>query len=169
MIIGTIIGLYSGSPPEPLLQTKLKSQLFAQYINETPIIRTYKSLGQTPVQCLDALLAIEDSNFLNHKGVSITALARAFIANITSGRARQGGSTITQQLVKNYFLTPEKTIRRKVIELGMSLVLEARFTKEDILETYINVIYLGQNGSFQIRGYGAAAQHYFGKNLERLN
>ncbi len=164
-----VLGVFRGSPAVPIESLTLDPQLFAQYIGDAPIIRRYVSLGQTPLVCLDALLAIEDSGFLEHQGVSITGLTRALISNILNRGPKQGGSTITQQLVKNYFLTPEKTIKRKVIEIGMSLVLEARFSKEDILETYINIIYLGQNGSFQVRGYGAASQFYFGKPLERLN
>ncbi|MBX9767817.1 MAG: transglycosylase domain-containing protein, partial [Bdellovibrionales bacterium] len=100
---------------------------------------------------------------------SIGGILRALVKNIFAGKVRQGGSTITQQLVKNYFLTPERTLRRKLKEFAMAILLESRATKDEILETYVNEIYMGQNGVFQVRGHGAASLHYFGKPLADLN
>ena len=160
--------VFAGNPPEPATVIELEPELFAQYYGEKPIIRTVVDLGDVPAICLNALLSIEDSQFLEHKGVSPSGIFRALIKNIKSGRFAQGGSTITQQLVKNYFLTPERTLKRKVKEMGMAFVLENRATKDEILETYLNVIYMGQLGSFEIRGYQAASEYYFGEKLENL-
>lgn len=146
----------------------LEPELFAQFYGEAPILRRKVTLGEVPMMCLDTLLAIEDSDFLKHQGFSARAIARAFWTNVRSGRISQGGSTITQQLVKNYFLTPEKTLRRKFRELILSILLEWHLSKEEILETYLNVIYMGQNGAYQVRGYGAASDHYFNKPIGQL-
>lgn len=146
----------------------LEPELIAQYLDGKPLMQSYRELGQIPTQCLNAVLAIEDSNFLEHSGVSYTGFARAAIAVISSGRYKQGGSTITQQLVKNYFLTSEKTIERKAKEIFMSMLLESHASKDEILETYLNIIYLGQNGPFQIRGFGAASEYYFKKPIEEI-
>ncbi len=153
----------------PIAEVSLEAPLLAQYIGNEPLMQTEITLGQTPTQCLNAIISMEDNSFLEHGGVSYKGIFRAIVKNITSRRSAQGGSTITQQLVKNYFLTSEKTLKRKAQELIMSIMLESRFTKDEILETYINIIYMGQNGAFQVRGYGSAAKYYFGKDLAQLN
>jgi penicillin-binding protein 1B len=117
---------------------------------------------------LNAVLAIEDSQFLNHSGFSLTSIARAIYNNVFGSGIKQGASTITQQLVKNYFLTPEKTLRRKAREFFLAVALETIASKDLILETYLNIIYLGQSGPFQIRGFPAASQFYFQKDIESL-
>ncbi len=147
----------------------LEPELFAQHYGDKPILRRIVSLGDVPTHCLNALIAIEDANFLEHPGVSVTGLLRAFRTLLTPGQRAQGGSTITQQLVKNYFLTDERTFRRKFTEMVMALIVEQRASKDEILETYINLIYMGQNGPFQVRGFAAASEHYFGRPLEDLN
>ncbi|MFN3455808.1 MAG: transglycosylase domain-containing protein, partial [Pseudobdellovibrio sp.] len=143
--------------------------LVAQFRNNEPLMQIEHKIADYPVQCLNAVMAIEDNDFLEHSGVSISGLARAVIKNITSLRKAQGGSTITQQLVKNYFLTPEKTYTRKLKELYMAIKLESKWSKDEILQTYLNVIYMGQNGAFQVRGFGAASQYYFNKPVTKLN
>ena len=165
---GFIRGLFIGEPLISVKELHLPPQLYAQFYNEQPILRTLISIGQVPLQCLQAITSIEDKNFLAHQGVSWTGLARAAISNLLTGGYSQGGSTITQQLVKNYFLTPEKTIRRKFIELFMALLLEAQVNKDKILESYLNIIYMGQNGPFQIIGIQAASEYYFNKDLTDL-
>lgn len=147
----------------------LEPDLVAQYIEQKPIMQNYVPLGEIPTHCLNSVLSIEDAHFLEHSGISYTGFARAVLKNVILGRAAQGGSTITQQMVKNYFLTSEKTLKRKATELFMSFILESHANKDEILETYLNIIYLGQNGTFQIRGFGAAAQFYFQKPLNDLN
>lgn len=144
-------------------------QIFAQYLGEKPIIQNQVPLSQIPRQCLDAALAIEDPQFLDHQGVSWRGLLRAFWVNLKSGRIAQGGSTITQQLVKNHFLTSERKLSRKIKEILMAFLVERAIAKDQILETYLNIIYLGQQGNFQVRGYAAAAQFYFKKDLSNLD
>ncbi len=164
---GSIAQTFKGV--NPVEEVSLQAPLLAQYLGKEPLMQTEVHLGQAPTQCLNAIIAIEDNGFLDHGGVSYKGIFRALLKNIVSRRSAQGGSTITQQLVKNYFLTSEKSIRRKTQEILMSIMLESRFTKDEILETYINIIYMGQNGAFQVRGYGAASRYYFGKDLAQLN
>ncbi len=122
------------------------------------------SLSKIPIRLRQAFLAIEDARFYEHPGVSYPDIIRAFFVNIRSGRFVQGGSTITQQLAKVLFLTPERTLRRKVKEALIAIEIEKRFTKDEILELYLNQIYLG-NGAY---GVQAAANIYFGKKLSEL-
>lgn len=151
------------------LVIELKAQVFAQFYGGKAILREDLDLGEVPPLCLNSILAIEDSEFLEHSGFSPKAIARAVMRNLSEGRKAQGGSTITQQLVKNYFLSQEKTFSRKFNELFMAIILESRSSKDDILQAYINEIYMGQNGVFQILGMGAASKHYMGKSIKDLN
>lgn len=121
-----------------------------------------------PSSLVSALLATEDRNFFDHWGVSPLSIARAMFANLQAGRVVQGGSTLTQQLVKNFYLTRERSIARKVNEALMAVLLEVHYTKADILETYVNDIYLGQSGSTAIHGFAMASRFYFAKNLRDL-
>ncbi len=164
-----VVGTFAGANPRAVETAVLDPELFAQYYGDKPTLRTEVNLGQIPPQCKDALLAIEDPGFLDHAGISFTSLARATLANLKRGRFAQGGSTITQQLVKNYFLTEEKTLKRKMTEIAMAFLVERRASKEDILETYLNLIYMGQNGPFEVRGFAAASQHYFAKPIDGLD
>ncbi|MEQ9393748.1 penicillin-binding protein 1B [Haliea sp.] len=125
-------------------------------------------LEDVPESLLATLLAVEDQRFYQHWGFSLTGILRAAISNLRSGQVVAGGSTITQQLVKNYYLTPERTIVRKVTELLMAVLLELHFSKEQILESYINEVYLGQEGPRAIHGFALAARHYFDRPLEQL-
>jgi penicillin-binding protein 1B len=124
-------------------------------------------LEQAPQSLVDALLAIEDKRYYQHHGVDIRGIARALVATL-SGNGVQGGSTITQQLVKNFFLTPERTLRRKATEVVMALLLELRYDKNDILETYLNEVYFGQDQARAIHGFGLASQFYFNRSVEQL-
>lgn len=119
-----------------------------------------------PPGLISGLLATEDKDFFEHFGVSPLAIARAAFANISAGRVVQGGSTLTQQLVKNFYLTRERSLWRKANEALMSILLEAHYEKTDILETYINDVYLGQSGSTAIHGFAMASYFYFAKQLE---
>ncbi len=160
---------FMGSPLSNSTNVEIEPELFAQYYGNKPTIRKIVGLGEAPANCLNALLAIEDSQYFEHGAVSLTSIARAVVANIRSGRKSQGGSTITQQLVKNYFLTSERSYSRKLKEFIMSILLESRVSKDDILETYINLIYMGLSGPFEIRGFAAASEHYFGTELKDLS
>src|SRR5882672_4734163 len=129
--------------------------------------RVLVRLGEVPRHLVQELVATEDRNFYAHAGFDPRALARAAVRSAT-GRT-EGGSTITQQLVKNFFLTPERTIKRKFTELVMAVLLEMHYGKEEILETYLNEIYLGQDRDRAIHGIGLAAQFYFGKDVRHLS
>jgi penicillin-binding protein 1B len=124
-------------------------------------------LEEVPEQLVQALIVIEDRKFYEHHGIHPRGMARAAVA-LVSGRGVQGGSTLTQQLVKNFFLSPERTLRRKATEILMALLVELHYDKHDILETYLNEIYLGQDGNRAIHGIGLASQFYFGKPLKEL-
>ncbi|GAB4359568.1 MAG: penicillin-binding protein 1B [Gammaproteobacteria bacterium] len=126
-------------------------------------------LDQVPDRLIRGLLAIEDRHFFEHHGIDYKAILRALWANIRALGVVQGASTITQQLVKNFFLTPERTLWRKINEAIMALLLEWHYDKEEILEAYLNEIYLGQRGSYAIHGFGLAARFYFGLELENLD
>lgn len=123
---------------------------------------------QVPEQLRQALVVVEDRRFEDHAGVDPIALGRAVLANLKAGEVTQGGSTLTQQLVKNYFLDNRRTLTRKLREALMALILEAHYDKPDILNAYINEIYLGQDGQRAIHGFGLASQYYFSQPLEEL-
>jgi penicillin-binding protein 1A len=122
-------------------------------------------IDDLPPYLVDAVLAVEDRRFYDHFGVDIRGTARALWANLRAGRVVQGGSTLTQQLAKNLFLTPERTMRRKVQEMMLAFWLESRFSKDEILELYLNRVYFG-GGAW---GVEAASMRYFGKSVSELN
>lgn len=126
-------------------------------------------LQNYPRLLIDALILTEDRRFYNHHGINPVGIMRALITNIRAGQTVQGGSTLTQQLVKNLFLSSERTITRKANEALMSLVLDWRYDKNRILETYLNEIYLGQNGDTQIHGFELASQFYFGRSIREIS
>jgi len=125
-------------------------------------------LADVPPHVVDAVLAAEDARFLDHFGVDPASLMRAVQVNWRAGTVRQGGSTITQQLVKNHFLSPERTIWRKLREIPMSLILEARYSKQEILEAYLATVYLGHDRLVGIHGLAEGAWVYFGKSVKDL-
>ncbi len=125
-------------------------------------------LAEVPPVVVNAILAAEDHRFFEHGGVDVRGLARAAWANLRAGRVLQGGSTITQQLVKNRLLSPARTVLRKLNEAWLAALIEWRYSKRQILEAYLNEIYLGQRGGLAIRGVGAAARAYFGKEVNEL-
>jgi penicillin-binding protein 1B len=130
--------------------------------------RTLVSLKDAPELLVTGLQAVEDRNFKHHLGVDPRGIARAAWANLRAGGTVQGGSTLTQQLVKNYYLSNEQTLPRKVNEALMALLLEHHYSKADILEAYLNEVFLGQQGNHAIHGFGRASEYYFGQPLGQL-
>ncbi len=130
--------------------------------------RVLLKIEDVPDDFIKMLVLVEDRRFFEHYGVDPRAIARALVANIKAGHTVQGGSTITQQLVKNLFLSPSQTLWRKLNEALMALLLELHHDKRKILETYINEVYLGQDQERAIHGFGLASQYYFGKRLLQL-
>ena len=124
-------------------------------------------ISEIPQPLIDALISTEDRTFYQHKGVSIKGIGRALYNNLQGG-TMQGGSTITQQLVKNFYLNSDRTLKRKANEAVMALLLEMHYDKDDILQTYLNEINLGQNGNRSINGFGLASQFYFNQPLNEL-
>ena len=131
--------------------------------------RVLIKLENTPEALIQGLLSTEDRDFYQHYGISFRAIARAMWANIRAGGIVQGGSTITQQLIKNFYLTSERSFWRKANEAFMALIMEARYSKNEILEAYLNEVYLGQDGASAIHGFGLAAEFYFGNPLQNLD
>ena len=131
--------------------------------------RILVSFDEVPDAFIKILVLTEDRRFFEHIGIDFYAIARAMVANIKAGRTVQGGSTLTQQLVKNLYLSSERSLIRKINEAFMSLLLELHYDKKTILETYLNEIYLGQDRNRAIHGFGLASEFYFSKPLARLD
>jgi penicillin-binding protein 1B len=164
---GKIKSLYLDD--EKVAQLRLEPLLLDRILPESKEDRVLVSLQAVPTKLLDTLLLIEDRNFYFHYGVSPIGILRALYQNLIAGRTVQGGSTLTQQLVKNMFLTRDKTLWRKANEAIMALILEYRYSKDQLLEAYINEVYLGQHYANGIYGFGLAAEFYFGKSIQSLN
>jgi penicillin-binding protein 1B len=147
----------------------LEPELVGAYYGPNREQRDLVRLGDVPRHLVDAILAVEDRRFESHHGLDPRRIVAALLANLRAGGIRQGGSTLTQQLVKNFFLTPERTLRRKLQEAVMALLVEARYDKDAILEAYLNEIYLGQRGATAVHGVGEAARFYFGKDPRDLS
>lgn len=149
-------------------QAQVEPELISSVVNqerEKRKIIEYKDLPQT---LIDAITAIEDRQFFEHSGINWRGVLRALFRDYQSGEIREGGSSITQQLVKNLYLKPDRTPKRKLSEAYMSIILEQRLSKEEIMAMYCNQIYLGQRGGFSINGFGEAARAYFGKDVSHL-
>ena len=147
---------------EPLLITGLSEDA-----NRTK--RRLITYDEIPPNLVQAVLAIEDRRFFEHGGVNYWRLLGAGVRDVTTGQKQQGGSTLTMQLARGFFLSPEKRLKRKMIEIVITFQLEHRFTKKQIFEMYANQINLGQRGSFSIDGFGEASQSYFGKDVRQLD
>ena len=154
-----------GSPrDEYLLEPQPVTTLFDASRTKRRVIR-YQDL---PPVLVDAVLAAEDRRFFSHHGVNVYRIFDAAFRDLMADERLQGGSTLTMQLARNFFLTPKRTLRRKTEEMFLALIMEQRLTKEQILELYANEVYLGQRGSFSIDGFGAASEAYFNKNVKNL-
>ncbi len=130
--------------------------------------RLFVATDKMPKAIVDALILVEDRSFYEHHGVNPFAIVRAAMVNISAGRTVQGGSTLTQQLAKNFFLSSERSIIRKLREALMALIIDFRYDKDEILEAYLNEVYMGQDKSRAVHGMGLASQFYFGRPIAEL-
>lgn len=165
-IIGLLTGLYWGwthqstaDPNVPPWENWQRALSFRGYVESKLDRRKFIKLDQVPLSFQQALISVEDNRFHQHAGIDVEAVLRAVLVNLQSGELKEGGSTITQQLVKNLFLSQERTWSRKALEIPLTLVMEQQYSKQEILEIYINTIYYG-SGAYGIR---EAAQTYFNK------
>jgi penicillin-binding protein 1B len=138
--------------------------IYASHGEDRVLVR----LDEVPQILAAGIVLVEDRHFFRHFGISIRGISRAAVANLRAGRVVQGGSTITQQLVRNFFLTLDQTWRRKLNEALMSVLIEVHYEKAEILEAYLNEIFLGQDGDRAVHGFGLASRHYFNKPIEEL-
>lgn len=148
---------------------ELEPEELMQFFGKDMERRNLVSISEIPKNLINALMAAEDSRFYSHFGIDPLGMARAFVANIRSGSIAQGGSTLTQQLAKNYFLTPERTFKRKLNEFFTALAIEMKYKKDEILEIYLNEIYFGQKGTASVNGIGEASGFYFDKKPKDLS
>jgi penicillin-binding protein 1B len=146
----------------------IEPELIGSFYGTHWVDRRRLPLDAYPQRLIDALIALEDRRFFEHAGLDLRRIVGAAIANLRAGRVVQGGSTLTQQLVKNLYLSADRSLLRKLQEAPMAVYLEWHHDKREILEAYLNEIYLGQRGPVAIHGMGAAAQHYFGKDVREL-
>ena len=152
------------SLPLVRLEPVLIGGIYPRHNEDRELIR----LDQVPEELINTLIAVEDREYARHNGVSIKGIARALLVNVSSGKIKQGGSTLTQQLVKNFYLTSKRSISRKAMEALMALLLELHYSKGEILEAYLNEVYVGQSGAKAIHGFGLASQFYFGQPIQEL-
>lgn len=150
--------------PMARLEPQLVEHLVSPHQEDRELVR----LERVPELLKETLLLVEDRDFYQHRGVSPSSILRAFWVNLSAGRTVQGGSTLTQQLAKNMYLTQDRSLWRKINEAFIALVLEYRFGKDQILEAYLNEIYLGQNHNNAVHGFGLASRFYFGKPVTEL-
>lgn len=153
---------------QPLTLIRLEPALIGGIYPLNNEDRDLIQLEEAPQAFIDALIAIEDRDFYEHFGISPKGIARAMWANLRAGAFVQGGSTLTQQLIKNFYLTADRTLLRKMLEIPMAMILEWHYSKEEILEAYLNEVYLGQSGNRAIHGFGLGAAHYFAQPIQEL-
>jgi penicillin-binding protein 1B len=167
---GQVQGILSlGRSPQPLSAYALEPQLVTALAdNDQRSKRRLLRYDQIPKVMVDAVVAIEDRRFFQHSGVNFFRLAEAAWVDLGEGRRQQGGSTLTMQVARGFFLTPEKTVKRKLTEMLIAVILEQRLSKQQIFELYANQMDMGQRGSFTIRGFGEASRSYFNKDLKDI-
>ncbi len=166
---GTVTEVLSLPDEQPAALVSLEPVLLSGMRGGSKQVREWIPLSRMPSALIEAVLAVEDRRFFSHYGIDPVAIGRALWVNVTQGAVVQGGSTLTQQLAKNLYYSPQRTMTRKLRESVAAVVLELKYRKEEILESYLNEIYLGQAGSVSIYGVGEAAHRYFGKTLDELS
>jgi penicillin-binding protein 1B len=168
LVSAAVTKIENGASGEEMFSLELEPELVTGLYDRIWQERRVVSLSQVPPLMIKAILAVEDERFYSHFGIDPFSVLRAFLVNLRSGGVVQGGSTLTQQLMKNFFLDDERTMRRKLKEALMALIVERKYSKNEILENYLNEIYLGQKGSQGIFGIWEASQFYFSKELSEL-
>lgn len=164
-VIASLRSLDEGADPAILrVDPMLIGSIYPRQGEDRVLVR----LDEVPPLLVQGLVAVEDRHFYDHYGVSVRGILRASMANLRAGRVVQGGSTITQQLIKNFFLTSRQTWSRKINEAFMALLIERHYSKDEILEAYLNEVHLGQDGGRAVHGFGLGAQFYFNKPIAEL-
>ncbi|CAN5140958.1 penicillin-binding protein 1B [soil metagenome] len=166
---GVIRAVTQARSGEDLASAALEPEVIGVIFDQQMEDRTPVDLEEVPQYLVEAILAVEDARFYYHPGLDPVRTAGAAFANLRSGQTRQGGSTITQQLIKNYYLTAERTYSRKITEALMAMIVEMKYSKEEILQAYLNEIYFGQRGSSSIMGVEEAARYFFGKSVREVD
>ena len=165
---GTVRAVEDADDQKPVAMVHLDPARIATLYGATQEERRFVHLADVPQLLVSGLQAVEDRDFNHHIGIDFSAIARAALANMRAGHTVQGGSTLTQQLVRNLFLSRDQNLARKVNEALMSLLLEAHYSKGRIMEAYVNDVFLGQQGGQAVHGFAAASEFYFGRRLENL-
>ncbi|MGD2020471.1 MAG: penicillin-binding protein 1B [Thiohalocapsa sp.] len=166
---GVVQDVADGSDATPLALVRLDPALIASIYPTHNEDRVLLRREQLPPRLVKTLLAVEDRTFYQHHGVDPRGIARAAYQNLRAGRTVQGASTLTQQLVKNFYLTQDRTLERKLNEAYMAVLLDWRYDKDEILTAYANEVYLGQDGNRAIHGFGLASRFYFNRDLDELD
>ena len=166
---GRIANIVDINNQQPLQIFRLEPELIGKIFPLHDEDRILTGADEIPEQLVQALIATEDRHFFSHHGIDPIAIARSAVRNIRAGKIEQGGSTLTQQLVKNMFLTKQRTFSRKINEILMALMLDYHYSKQQILTAYVNEVFLGQNGARSIHGFGTAAEFYFSRPLNELS
>ncbi len=166
---GSISRITESASKRAVQAISIEPELLTTVSNQNREKRKIVAYDDLPKHLVNAMVAIEDRRFLEHRGVDYRGLARAVWVNVTNGEITQGGSTLTQQLVKNLFLTSERTYKRKLQEAFLAIVLETRLSKDQIMQLYCNEIFLGQQGTYSINGVGEASNAYFDKDVSKLD
>ncbi len=166
---GRIVGITDHTAGQAVGSVRLEPWLVTRLVSSSQEDRMLVTLDTLPALLPKALTLVEDKDFYEHHGIAPLSILRALIVNIKAGRTVQGGSTLTQQLVKNLFLTRERSLVRKAKEALMALLIDARYSKDEILQAYLNEVFLAQNGEMAVHGVGLASYFYFDRPANELN
>ncbi len=165
---GQIAAMRGADSGKSVALLRLDPPLIGRIVPRSNENRVFVPRSGVPDLLRNAIVAVEDRHFFDHSGIDLRGISRALWVNLRAGAFEQGGSTLTQQLVKNLFLSPERTLLRKLNEAAMAILVERHLDKEQILWAYINEVYLGQQGATAVHGFGTGAEYYFGRPLGEL-